>query len=134
MSETLRNRTDLNHLLTLIGMLGEPEDGGFWESWRTDLHGYAFKKMKNGIERCADPNVQILRVQDFADYILMFFSTDSAGEESELADKIARYVSTGDGDQPGIQFLQDIRATAWRLYRDNSQVLPETVIKNWGAA
>lgn len=133
MHETLRDRTDLNHLLTLIGMLGKP-DAGFWEHWRTDSHGYVFKKMRAGIRQCADPNVTGHQAQDFADYIMMFFSTNSSQEETELVDKVARYISVCGENQPGIQFLQDIRATAWRMYRDNQGVLPETVIKNWSTA
>lgn len=134
----LHDRADLDRLLRLVGMLGDPgEDGGFWDTWRTDSHGYSFKKMKAGINACATASEGMAgtRAEDFANYLFMFFSPHTAEEEAALIKSVRIHLGAGhDEDQVAMQFLADLRETAWRVLRDNSAPKPATVIEQWSRA
>ncbi|MGV9289502.1 hypothetical protein [Streptomyces sp. NPDC003719] len=132
MTERSHDCSDLDQLFRLIGILGSPTEGEFWESWRRDMDGYGFKKIKAGISAFAKqtPNHDYL-AHDFADYVLMLFATDSPENEAKLVDKIGRNITPGDCDAVGTQFLADLRATAWRIWRDHRTADPATVIQQW---
>jgi hypothetical protein len=115
-------------------MLGSPDEPGFWDSWRAGLGGYSFRKMKTFVTRCSKGDVEPMLVKDFDGYVLTFFSTGNPGEEAELVGKVGRYIDAHAENQPAIQFLIDVRATAWRLMLDNSGVRPETVAAEWEKA
>lgn len=134
MSDTLEDRTDLDHLLRLIGMLGSPNEPGFWDSWRADSDGYAFKKMKASVRLCSKGDVVPFWVEDFGSYVLKFFSTKNADEEAALVKEVGGYISAHAENQPAIQFLTDLRATAWRLMRDNTGIRADTMAAEWEKA
>ncbi|MEU2086758.1 hypothetical protein ABZ569_33425 [Streptomyces albus] len=127
------DRGDVDRLLRLIGMLGSPS-GGFWDSWRTDMDGYAFAKMKTFVTRCAEPDAPPALLSFFGSYVLKFFSSEDADAEAALVERVRAFISGHAENQPAIQFLNDLRATAWRLMRDNSGVRAETVAAAWGEA
>ncbi|MFF5184823.1 hypothetical protein ACFY30_13715 [Streptomyces sp. NPDC000345] len=126
---------DLDRLLRLIGMLGSPTERDFWASWRTDMDGYGYKKIKGGIEalaRSADaPDEHDHWAHDFADYVLMLFAADSPEKEAELADTIGRTITSGDSQTVGALFLADLRSTAWRVWRDHHSSDAATTIQQW---
>jgi hypothetical protein len=124
---------DLDRLLRLIGILGSPAENGFWDSWRRDSHGYPFKKIKGCITAFTRPDHDHQFVAyDFADYVLMLFATNSPQAEDKLADTIGRHISTGGEPKAvGVQFLADLRATAWTVWRDHHSPDASTVIKRW---
>ncbi|KPC73479.1 hypothetical protein ADL27_52155 [Streptomyces sp. NRRL F-6602] len=132
MTERSHDCTDLDQLLRLVGILGSPTEGHFWESWRQDLNGYGFKKIKaciTAIGRSTRPHNAM--AHDFADYVLMLFATDSPQKEAELVDKAGRCISAGDHIAVGAAFVTDLRATAWRVWRDHHDVDAATVVQQW---
>ncbi|MDH2393642.1 hypothetical protein QCN29_33755 [Streptomyces sp. HNM0663] len=128
---------DLDRLLRLIGILGSPTERDFWASWRTDVDGYGYKKIKSGIEGIArsaemsDMHDHDYRAHDFADYVLLLFATDSPEKEAELVDEIGRSITSGDSQAVGTQFLADLRSTAWRVWRDHHSADAATTIQQW---
>ncbi|MFH8470411.1 hypothetical protein [Streptomyces sp. NPDC017991] len=134
MDDATRDRTDLHQLLRLIGMLGNPNEAGFWDSWRTNLDGYSFKKMKTGIALAARPDTAPRTVHTFAGYVLKFFSRSTPEEEEELIRHVGVYLSGHREVELSVQFLADIRATAWRVYRDYGGYDPQVVATRWAEA
>lgn len=123
---------DLDQLLRLIGILGSPTDRDFWASWRTDMDGYGYNKIKAGIEALGrSTETHNHWAHDFADYILMLFATDSPDKEAKLADTIGRAITSGDTQTVGTQFLTDLRSTAWRVWRDHHSANAATTIQQW---
>ncbi|MFE4018503.1 hypothetical protein ACFXPZ_13930 [Streptomyces sp. NPDC059101] len=134
MSDVLEDRRDVDHLLRLIGMLGSPNRPGFWDSWRTNLDGYSFQKMQTYIRLCSEDEVSRMFASSFGSYVLKFFSESTAEGEARLVEEVGEYISAHRENQPAIQFLIDLRATAWRLMRDNSEVDPAVVAAEWAKA
>jgi hypothetical protein len=136
MDEPVHECPDLDRLLRLIGILGSPtEDGGFWESWRHDLDGYGFKKIKAGIAAVAKQTYNHdYQARDFADYVLMLFARETPEREAKLIDTIGRHITAGDFRAVGTQFLTDLRSTAWRVWRDHHNIDAATVIQQWAEA
>ncbi|MFE6480267.1 hypothetical protein [Streptomyces rochei] len=136
MNKPVQECPDLDRLLRLIGILGPPtEEGNFWKYWRPGEDGYGFKKIKGCITGFTRPSHDHRWVaHDFADYVLMLFATGSPEEESKLADLIGRHISTGEPRAVGIQFLADLRSTAWNVWRDHHSPDAATVIQQWSTA
>ncbi|WP_196942953.1 hypothetical protein [Streptomyces sclerotialus] len=134
MTETHHECPDLDRLLRLIGILGSPADPGFWDRWQTEDGGYGFKKIKAGIAQLAQPADErhSYWARDFADYVLMLFATETPEEERKLADEIGRHITSGSHMAVGTQFLADLRATAWQVWRDHHGVDSAAVIRQWG--
>lgn len=135
MTEPTHECPDLDRLIRLIGILGSPTEPGFWDSWRTDSDGYGFGKIKAGIAKFAKSSGSYdnhdYRAHDFANYVLMLFATDTPEQEQKLADTVGRYISSGSPLAVGTRFLADLRATAWRLWRDHHGVETAEVIQQW---
>ncbi|MEU3633029.1 hypothetical protein [Streptomyces fradiae] len=123
---------DLDRLLRLIGILGDPALRGFWDSWRHDRDGYGFKKIKAGIAAIArEDGMHDHWAHDFADYVLMLFARKTPEEEAELVLQIGRHITSGDPQAVGSQFLADLRRTAWQVWRDHQETDAATVIQQW---
>ncbi|MFE6474582.1 hypothetical protein [Streptomyces rochei] len=129
--------SDLDQLLRLIGMLGNPAEKDFWKSWRTKDDGYGYDKIKaciTSLARADQDNMHDYRAHDFADYVLMLFTTETPEADAELADTIGRQMTSGDSRTVGARFLEDLRATAWRVWRDHHHAEAATTVKEWTAA
>jgi hypothetical protein len=134
MDDSTYDRADLDQLLHLIGMLGDPTQAGFWDTWRTSLDGYSFKKLKAGIDLATRPDSSPRSVQSFAGYVLKFFSTSTPEKEEEMVKDVGAYLSGHAEREIPVQFLADIRTTAWRVYRDFGGHKPQAVAAWWAKA
>ncbi|MEV7203499.1 hypothetical protein [Streptomyces griseoluteus] len=131
---TPHNCSDLDQLLRLIGMLGDPTEKDFWQTWRTKNDGYSYDKIKGcitGLARAEQDGMHDYRAHDFADYVLMLFTTDTADEDAELAETIGRQMTPGDTKTVGTRFLEDLRATAWRVWRDHHDADAAATMQEW---
>lgn len=125
-------RPDLQHLLRLLGMLGDPNHrDGYWEPWRTALDGYWMTKIKTYVTHCSKPDVQPVVIGAFAGYVLAFFSADDDLSEEKLIESISHHISPHAQNQAATQFLADIRATAWRLMTATSRPTAGDVTRMW---
>ncbi|MGW1201171.1 hypothetical protein [Streptomyces cyaneofuscatus] len=136
MTGSTHDCADLDRLLHLIGLLGDPKDPGFWDSWRAESHGYSFDKIKAGIACLArdEPGMHDHWAYDFADYVLMLFDTSSPEEEQRLVKDVGGTLSSGSIFAVGTQYLSDLRATAWHVWREHKRIGSDTVIQQWQEA
>ncbi|MFG2948357.1 hypothetical protein [Streptomyces adustus] len=128
---------DLDQLLRLIGILGEPGKRFFWKEWRPNEDGYGYTKIKGGVVAlfretgAVADDAHDSRAHDFADYVLMLFATSSQDEERALVDLIGSAITSGDTTAVGTHFLADLRATAWRVWRDHHAATADDTVKWW---